>query len=182
MPASFACCPSALPRTPPRRRPARPWRSSCCRMHATISNGAGATCVKATSPPACRRRQSRCAMRWRRCARTGRTCARTPIPFWPVSRRCCPCTRWPRPLPRPCRNCRSNTKKWSRSCCRAAPRPTRWWWPSVSYCWPNASSARSIPCWPVMTPRPRPPTPSAAMPGALARCSRACSAATRPSR
>ncbi|MNH09326.1 hypothetical protein D3C79_687760 [compost metagenome] len=182
MPASCACCRSVSPRTPPRRPPARPWLSSCCRMHAMISNDAGATCARVTSPLACRLRHLRCVTRWNRYAATGKTCARTPTSSWPASRPCCRCTRWQRPWPRPCRSCRWNTKKWSRSCCRAVPRPIRLRWPSASCCWPNVSLARSTPCWPVTTAPPRRPMPSAVTPGALARCWRACSMAMRQSR
>jgi len=51
--------------------------------------------------------------------------ARTPTPFWPANRPCCRCTRWRRPSPKPYRNCRSNMKRWSRSCCKVVLRPIR---------------------------------------------------------
>lgn len=44
--------------------------------------------------------------------------------------------------PKPSRSCRWNTKRWSTSCWRTVPRPTRSRSPSASRCSPNVSSAR----------------------------------------
>ncbi|MNE35085.1 hypothetical protein D3C80_1288290 [compost metagenome] len=132
--------------------------------------------------PACPPRRRRCARKWTPCCATGKTCARTATRFLPVSRPCCRCTRSPRPWLKPCRSCRWSTRRSSRFCCRAAPRPVRSPWPSVSRCWPNVFSARSTPYWPGMRPPCRPRMPSAATPAVLARCSKPCLAVTRRSR
>ncbi len=76
---------------------------------------------KVTRKLACRRRPVRCAPKCGRCRPTGRRCSKTPTPSWPASRPYCRCTRWRRPWPKPCRNCRSSRKRSWISCCNAAP-------------------------------------------------------------
>ncbi|MNX98127.1 hypothetical protein D3C86_1305220 [compost metagenome] len=102
--------------------------------------------------------------------------------FSPASKPYCRCIRSPRPWPKPCRNCRSSTRKSSRLSCSGAPRRPRWPWPSANRCWPSGSSARSTRCWPATKIHSRPPMRSDATRRSSARCSTACSRATRRSR